>query len=1143
MIAVALLSGGYWYYRSETQEIRRNSHENLAAIAKMKMGQIVQWRTERLYDARRAASGPVLRREALNLIQHPNASETWEDLRTVMQIDEEEGLYENVLLVGLDGKLLFAARDPDTAAFSPETKRAVAEAFASKTAVLSDLFSGPDGHVHLDAVGVVLDNEQKATGALILRCHTDDHLYRLIQSWPVPSRSAETFLVKREGEEVVFLNELRHLSKTALTLRFPLKQTDLPAVQAALGGRGMFEGNDYRHKPVLAELCAIPNSSWMLVAKVDQDEILAEAGYRAASTGVVVGALILLTAALTAFAYTLQRAGLFKKLLETERQQMLSNERYRTILYSIGDAVITTDAEGRVDTMNPVAERLTGWTEAEANGKPLEKVFSIVNQDTRTVVDNPVSTVLRSGEVVTLANHTVLIARDGTEHAIADSAAPIRDESGSMSGVVLVVSDVSEQYRIREDLRRSEREYRMLFEGMLEGFALHEIICDDSGTPIDYRFLSINPAFEQLTGLRAADALGRTVKEVIPGIEQAWIDRYGRVALTGEPVHFEESSSAFGRHFRATAFRPQPNQFAVIFEDITDRKAAEARIARLTQLYAALSQCDQAIVHSSSVEELLPKICRCVVEFGGMKMAWIGLIDDTAELLLPAVSYGSGTEYLDGLRLSLNPQDTSSQGPTGTAIRTNEPYWCQDFQKDPRTAPWRERAKSFDWGASAALPLCLRGKPVGALTFYSDKAQAFDTEMRELLLEMANDISFALENFERKAEHKRMEEKVLQTQRLESIGTLASGVAHDLNNILTPVILSADLLHTATDPKTRTSLISSIEECAKRGANVVSQLLTFARGTKGDRTTLNLESVVTEMTKVVRETFPRNITITTSIPPDLWLIKGDSTQIHQVLLNLCINARDAMDKGGVLLISGANIEIDRKIAALAPDARPGQYAMLSVADRGAGIPNEIVDKIFDPFFTTKETGKGTGLGLSTVMGIVRSHGGFITVNSEENKGSTFKVFLPRETNGLSEEQPAAPVETSSQKGETILVVDDEGLIAKATSILLEKNGYKTLIASGGTEALALYKERASEIKAVVTDVMMPGVDGVQLAREIKAITPRIPIIAFTGQATETRQTELRALGINVVLCKPFDPKKLLLALEDALRPQGAWLPT
>lgn len=387
-------------------------------------------------------------------------------------------------------------------------------------------------------------------------------------------------------------------------------------------------------------------------------------------------------------------------------------------------------------------------------------------------------------------------------------------------------------------------------------------------------------------------------------------------------------------------------------------------------------------------------------------------------------------------------------------------------------------------------------------------------------------------------ERKRMEENLLRTERMESIGRLAAGVAHDINNILTPIFLSVGMLRGEEDAETRECFISSIEECAHRGADVVGQVLTFARGTTGERTTLQLSRQVDAVEKIIRETFPRNITITSSIPEELWPVKGDPTHIYQVLLNLCINARDAMPDGGTLFVSAQNRTVDEAFAAMSPDAKTGDYAMLSVSDSGTGIPREIISKIFDPFFTTKNFGQGTGLGLSTVIGIVRSHGGFVTVDSDENQGSTFKVFLPRATCETAEQKTLADSQTPLNKGGTILLVDDESFIAKVTSMVLEKHGYKVFTAAEGTEALALYREHAKEIDLVLTDIMMPGMDGVKVAKALKAMAPRLKIIASTGQATETRQAELRALGVNVIMSKPYEVEELLATLHEAIHGQS-----
>ena len=376
--------------------------------------------------------------------------------------------YSDALLLDPDGNILVAVKDtPDPV--DAATRRAIASAIASREAVFSDFFRSPDGIVYIDVAAVVRDTEGQPLAVAILRSNAETYLYPLIQSWPTPSRSAETLLVQRDGEEIVFLNELRHKAKTALSLREPLTRTNLPAVQAVLGKQGKFEGKDYRDVEVLADLLPIPGSPWFMVAKVDADEIFAEARYRASVIVVIVGSFILLAAAATAYVYRRRQARFFRDLYESERQQRKIQETFRITLYSIGDAVITTDTGGRVREMNPVAETLTGWTEAEARGKPLEETFRIVNEETRAMAENPVNRVLREGAVVGLANHTLLIARDGTERPIADSAAPIRDENGSVIGVVLVFRDQTEERTAQGVLIESEERLRLALAAANQG--------------------------------------------------------------------------------------------------------------------------------------------------------------------------------------------------------------------------------------------------------------------------------------------------------------------------------------------------------------------------------------------------------------------------------------------------------------------------------------------------------------------------------------------------------------------------------------------------------------------------------------------------------------------------------------------------
>ena len=387
-------------------------------------------------------------------------------------------------------------------------------------------------------------------------------------------------------------------------------------------------------------------------------------------------------------------------------------------------------------------------------------------------------------------------------------------------------------------------------------------------------------------------------------------------------------------------------------------------------------------------------------------------------------------------------------------------------------------------------------------------------------------------------EKKKIESQLLRSQRLESIGTLASGIAHDLNNILAPILMSASILHELVPTEGR-CLTMAIEESAQRGTDIVKQVLTFARGIEGERVNLQPRHVIKEVQEIARETFSRSITIRNGAPKDLWTIVGDSTQLHQILLNLCINARDAMPDGGTLMITAENLAIDEYDCGMHPDAKAGPYVVIGVADTGTGIPAHVIDKIFDPFFTTKEVGKGTGLGLSTVIGIARSHGGFVKVYSEPGKGSTFKVYLPATPGQTPEILPKDRPATKAGNGEWILVADDEPAVRKVTETMLQRHGYNVIVATDGIDALTIYAQRMNQIKIVLTDVMMPLLDGTKLTRALKRMNSNVAIIAATGQADDARHSELKQLGVKAILLKPYRTDKLLAALHDTIHLNAA----
>jgi two-component system cell cycle sensor histidine kinase/response regulator CckA len=387
-------------------------------------------------------------------------------------------------------------------------------------------------------------------------------------------------------------------------------------------------------------------------------------------------------------------------------------------------------------------------------------------------------------------------------------------------------------------------------------------------------------------------------------------------------------------------------------------------------------------------------------------------------------------------------------------------------------------------------------------------------------------------------EQKKLETHLLRAQRLESIGTLASGVAHDLNNILTPILVCAQSLQNGAFEGDVKSLAALMEISARRGANVVKQVLTFARGVDGERVLIKPSHLIEEMIDIARKTFPKSIEIKSRYPEDIWSIEGDPTQLHQVLLNLSVNARDVMPQGGSLIIGAENFEVDEHYASIAPGAKAGPHVLLRVSDTGSGMSREVIDKIFDPFFTTKEIGKGTGLGLSTVFGIVKDHGGFISVYSEIDRGTTFKIFLPAQLKELPDKSGMTP-ELLEGHGELVLLVDDEANILRVTKMALENKNYQVVSASDGREALKIFSEQSDSIKVVLTDMDLPHLGGVALAREIRKMKPDMALIASTGQGEYANIAELQPLGVVNFLTKPYDTEKLLMTLRSAMETQSA----
>jgi PAS domain S-box-containing protein len=461
-LTLLIIAGGYTYYVSEQTHIRKEKHQEIMAVSRLKIEQIVQWLKERKSEAEFFSNNPTLMHNTGIILQNKDDKNGISYLTARLEPILRNHFYENIFITDSSGKVFFSLR-PLEEKVDSNTLHFIKLSASKKQILNTDFYyCTKHGKIHFDNVAPIIDETGNTIATLIFRVDPSEFLFPMIQSWPTPSYSAETVIIKDDGENVLFLSQLRHVKNNKLSFRISKSKAEVPAVKAVSGYEGIFEGIDYRGTEVLSDIRRIPNTPWFMITKIDKAEIYSELQFRGIVIILFTCLLIISIGFVLGWYYNHRQKSIYKSLLSAKHKLFETGEEFRTTLYSIGDAVITTDKDGFVRNMNPVAEHLTGWNESDAKGKNLKEVFKIVNEDSHEEVECPVDKVLKKGMIVGLANHTLLISKSGNEIPIADSGAPIKNETGEIIGVVLIFRDQTEERRAAREIKNLNRVYALL---------------------------------------------------------------------------------------------------------------------------------------------------------------------------------------------------------------------------------------------------------------------------------------------------------------------------------------------------------------------------------------------------------------------------------------------------------------------------------------------------------------------------------------------------------------------------------------------------------------------------------------------------------------------------------------------------------
>lgn len=1003
LLGVGILGAGSLYSTRIQQKFRGQMEGELSAIADLKVRELQQWRRDHLEDGIIFFQNVNFSELIRAVLNNPEDGNTRRRLETWLKKIEKFKRYERISLTDATGNTHLSLAG-DSATALADTQAHAHDTFDPQQVSLVDFHrAGPDGPPRLAIIVPILAAPEWKHLLAILTFEIDPHtdLYPLMRNWPTTSKTAETQLVRREGDAVLFLNNLRFRQDAALQLRLPLSRIDLPPAMAIKGQRGIVEGIDYQGKEVIAALRSVPDSPWLLVARINQDEIY-----------------------------------------QPLRQQLLVIFGFLTTLL--------------------VAVGILVW-------------FIWHSQTTH-------------------------FYRLHYEAALA--------------------------------LEESEKRLRILFESSRDGILVAEIRTK--------KFLIANNAICRLLGYEQSELLTMGMNDIHPENELAAVGKkFMQLALGEEtlavdiPMLCRDGSVVYAD---INGARVDLGGVACIlgsFRDTTERRQSEAKIGHLNRVLRAIRNVNQLIVKTTSVDELIASACSLLVEGKSYTSAIILLTDDK-QLPIAHAEAGTNIDFRHFIEEISQGKLPACCHPAATRagiqiLRTRDSF-CATCQLDSMCIPPQRMVTRLDH----------QQKIYGFLIVSVAREIILDREEEELFSEVAGDLAYCLHNMRmnremiRSEEEKKiLEEQFFQAQKMEAVGRLAGGIAHDFNNMLSIIIGYATILEEEVMPTASSQeALSEIHDAAVRAKNLTRQLLAFSRKQILEMHIIDVNEVIDSFQKLLRRTLGEDIELRLTLSPEALTVKADASQLEQILLNLAVNARDAMPDGGILTLETALVTLDEEYLAAHPGTSPGLHVMMAISDNGSGMDKEIQARIFEPFFTTKDLGKGTGLGLSTVYGVVQQHGGTIWISSEPGHGTTFKIYLPAVNDQVGAEENREGDQMPANHGETILVVEDEPSVRKLACQILRRSGFTVLESTDVGNAVDLAREHSQPIDLLLTDVVMPTLKGTEVFQRVSVFQPGIKVLYMSGY-TDNVIAHHGVLDDGVqFLQKPFTAEGLLAKVDE-----------